>query len=281
MATTTQTNTSLGAPARPVDWGRWLAWLQAAALAAAGLVLLAGEAGLLPAAWQRPAAIGVPVVLMAVGGALAGWGWPGARRSLPGFAVERGAAARGELMVTAGGHDVAVRAFGGSSQLAAGEFPNLSGPVVAVAGSTAQLTLDERRCVPALAVGPWVVALAKGLPWALDLRAGGGRLDLNLRDLPVASLQAHSAYGDVALTLPGHGPAELTVHLGLGDLAVTVPDGVEARLRLRVGPLVRVVSTGQRLVNVAPNEWMTPLFPTTTQRCTVLIEMSAGDLQLN
>jgi hypothetical protein len=264
-----------------VEWGRWLAWLPALALAAAGLLLVAAELALLPAAWQRPASIGAPAALMAVGGVLVWRGWPGTARRLPAFAVERGGAVCGALAVAAGSHDVVVRAFGGSSQLAVGEFPNPNGPSVSAAGGTAQLTLDERRCVPALAVGPWTAALAKGLPWTLDLKAGAGHLDLNLRELTLASLTLHSAIRNVAVTLPGQGQAELTLHLGLGDLTITVPAGVEARLRLKVGPLVAVEAAGPRLVNVAPNEWMTPLYPTARQRCTVLIEMAAGDLHFN
>jgi hypothetical protein len=267
--------------ARPVDWGRWLAGLLALVLLSAGLALLAAELNLLPVGWEQPLAIAAPAAVMAAGAGLALWDGPDWRRSLPAFAVERDGAACGELVVAAGGQDVDVQALAGSSQLAVGEFPNRRGPRVELRGTAAKIVLDQRRGGAALAGGPWRAALSKSVPWDLDLRATSGHLALNLRDLNVASLKVHSAYGNVDLTLPAQGPGELRLRLALGDLAVTVPEGVEARLRLKVGPLVGVTAPGRRLINVAPNEWMTPLYPTTAERCTVVIDMTAGDLVLN
>jgi hypothetical protein len=281
MATTTQANTGVVRAARPVDWSRWLAAVLALVLLGAGVALLAAELNLLPAAWQRPLAVVAPAAVMAAGAGLALWGGPDWRRSLPAFAVEQSGAACGELVVSSGGQDVTVQAFAGSSQLAVGEFPNPRGPQVELRGTAAKIVLDQRRGVAAFAGGPWRAALTKSVPWDLDLRATSGHLALNLRDLTVASLKVHSAYGNVDLTLPAQGPGELQLRLALGDLAVTVPEGVEARLRLKVGPLVSVSALGRRLISVAPNEWMTPLYPTTALRCTVLIDMTAGDLVLN
>lgn len=279
MATTTQPNTNLSAPARPVEWGRWLLWLLAAGGVAVGLLLLAHELGRLPAVWGQAAALGAPVVLMAAGVGLMLWGWPGGR-ALPAFAVDRGSVAGGELVAAVSDHDLVLRAFSGSSQLAVGSFPNPRGPVVERDGAVTRVVLRPERVVPYLAGGSWDVALSRAVPWALDLRAGAGRLTLDLRELLAARVNLYSAYGGVDLTLPAQGPSEMKVQLKLGDLALTVPDGVEVKLRLAVGPLVTVTNDNRRLINVAPNEWMTPLYPATAKRCTVQVELAAGDLHL-
>jgi hypothetical protein len=282
MATTTstQSNTGLSAAARPIDWPRVAYCALAATLVILGVAMLASELQVLPAEWARSLTVAGPVVVMLVGAALALWGWPGGRASLPAFALERGDVVCAELVAVTGGADLALHAYAGASQLAVGRFPNTSGPRVDLDGTRARLTLDPRLVRPHLAAGPWTLAVARGLPWDLDLRAGGGHLDLDLRGLSVAGLRVHSAFGNVALTLPSYGQAELKLRLALGDLHVTVPEGLEVRLRLKSGPLVRLTMDERRFVNVAPNEWMTPLYPTTTQRCTLLVDMSAGDLRL-
>ncbi len=267
---------------RPIAWGRWLYRLLAAALVTLGLALLASELELLPAHWAQPVAVGGPVAVMAAGLGLALWGWSGWRRplaSMASFAVERGAAECAELVAVTGGADLQVRSFGGSTQLAVGQFPGTLGPQVEMRGTAARLHLEPRLTTPYFG-GPWSLALAKGVPWEFDLRSGGGHFDLNLRDLNVAGLRVHSAYGSVDLTLPAQCPAQFHVRLALGDLAVCVPEGVEVKLRLVLGPLVEVKVDERRFINVAPNEWMTPLYATTNQRCTLLVDMSAGDLRV-
>jgi hypothetical protein len=173
-----------------------------------------------------------------------------------------------------------VRAFAGSSQLAVGSWPHPRGPQVAAQGVVTRLVLDHAQAVPYLAGGPWDLALSRNVPWALELRANAGHLALDLRELTMGGLRVDSAYGGVDLTLPGHCPAEMRLRLGLGDLTVTVPEGVEAKLRLALGPLATVKVDNRRLVQVAPNEWMTPLYPAKAQRCTLVVEMRAGDLRL-
>jgi hypothetical protein len=282
MATTTTTpsNTALSAAVSPIDWPRLAYCALAAILVILGVAMLASELQVLPAEWARPLTVAGPVAVMLAGAALALWGWPGARGRLPAFAVERGEVVCGELVAITGGADLALHPFAGTSQLAVGHFPNTSGPRVELDGKRARLTLEPRLARPHLAAGPWSLAVARGLPWDLDLRAGGGHLDLDLAGLIVASLRLHSAFGNVALTLPSYGQPDLRLRLALGDLHVTVPEGLEVRLRLKSGPLVRVTMDERRFVNVAPNEWMTPLYPTTTQRCTLLVDMSAGDLRV-
>jgi hypothetical protein len=103
---------------------------------------------------------------------------------------------------------------------------------------------------------------------------------LDLRELTVGGLAVDSSYGGVDLTLPSHCPAEMRLRLGLGDLTVTVPDGVEVKLRLALGPLASVTFDNRRLVQVAPNEWMTPLYPAKAERCTLVVKVATGDVRL-
>lgn len=270
----------MGPATGPWDAERWSYRFVAVGVVVVGLALLTHELGVVPAELAGPVAMGGPVALMLAGAALMRWGWPARPKAAPTFLVERGPAERAELLVETGSNDLTLSAFAGSSQLAVGEFPNLQGPQVETKGSVTCLKLESNRVVPYLAGAPWHLALARGLPWVIDLRASGGHLDLDLRDLAVAGLTVHSAYGRVDLTVPVQGTAELHLQLGLGDLAVTVPPGAEAKLRLEAGALVNVQVDERRFIQVAPHEWMTPLYPTTTHRCTVIAALSAGDVAI-
>jgi hypothetical protein len=264
----------------PWDAPRWQYRGLAVAAVVLGLALFTSELGLLPVELARPVAVAAPVALMVAGAALVLRGWPGAQKSGPAFAVERGQAARGELAAVVGGQDLTLCAFAGQSQLAVGEFPNRQGPRVEVEATLTRLTLTPQMVVPYLGGGPWNLAVTKSVPWTLNVRADGGHLDLNLRDLTIEQLKVHSAYGKVCLTLPTQAPAELQLRLALGDLFITVPEGAEVKLRLSAGSLVNTQVDERRFIQVAPNEWMTPLYLTTTQRCTVLVDMTAGELKI-
>jgi hypothetical protein len=252
-----------------------LAWLVlGTALLAANLDLLRPEA-------RQVVRLGWAGLLLAAGlWQLARGLARGTPNAPPTFAMARGDFARGELWVEAGAADVSVSAFAGASQLAVGDFPAAGGPALEARGETARVRLRVRDTLALWPGRGWSAALAKGLPWALDLRSSLGDLTLNLKDLDVTALRVQSTLGHVDLTLPAAGQAEMRVRLRGGDLTVRVPEGMALRVKVSAGPLARVRPDARRFVQLAPGEWATPLYAASATRCTLALDLWAGDLTL-
>jgi hypothetical protein len=252
--------------------------LAAAGWLALGLALLAANLQLVGPETRRAVNLAGAGLLVAAGV----WWLASAQarrtRTPPTFAVGRGEFTRARLDVSAGTADVQVRAFQGSSQLAVGQFASPRGPQLEGQGEEACLRLEKRYALPGLG-SPWQAALAKGLPWALDLASSGGDFDLDLRGLLIERLEARSAWGCVDLTLPAQGQPQIEARLTLGDLTLRLPDGVEARLRVH-GRLAAMHCDDHRLAEVAPGEWTTLGYATANQRCTLDLYLGGGDVRV-
>jgi hypothetical protein len=261
--------------ARPRRW--YQVW--AAILVAAGLLLLAYNEGWLPH-WLARAAAFWPAALVVGGLAMLFTGQPALGFKLPAFALERGGVEEGELWIDAGAANVRLEALASADHLAAGEFPNFEGPRVEVQGSHARLVLDRRTAAPLLP-GEWKLALSAQLPWAVHVRSGTGAASLNLRDLPVTTLDLNAWAGPVDLALPAAGQGEMNLRLALGDLTLRLPEGAGLNLRLKAGPLVNVIAAGYALTQTAPAEWTTPGFSDSLHRFVLNVDMTAGDLRVS
>jgi hypothetical protein len=199
---------------------------------------------------------------------------------VPSYAIERADHQAATLIVAAGLSDVEVRGFSGASQLVTGQFPAAGGPGFSVRGPEARVELSPRQAMPLLPGQRWSAALAKGLPWTLNLRTWTGDLDVDLRDLAVTDLQLRSPLGDVSLQLPAAGQAALDLQLWAGDLHVRVPEGMAVKVKVRAGPLAAVRADERRFVQLALGEWASPLYAVSVNRCTLNVAVWAGDLNL-
>ena len=261
--------------------------LAALGLVALGLLLLASNLGLLAAPVARALAVAGPLLLLALGLWLAVRGRAGGVDALPSFSVPRGSHAGATLRVSSGNADVRVGHFAGASQLAVGAFPAPDGPLLTTIdgqpesnpATRAELVLGTRQAWPWLP-GLWQASLAKGLPWRFDLESSLGDFELDLRDLTVESLRLRSSLGNVALTLPAAGQPELDLALTTGNLHLRLPDGMDVKLSVRAGTLANVHCQSRRCVEVAPGEWVTPLYAAAAQRCTLTVRLGTGDLRL-
>jgi len=253
--------------------------LWAWAFVALGAVLLAANLDLLPEPAGQVGRLAWPAALVAAGLWLILTG--GERRQAPpAFAVERGLASAAELAASTGTADLTVEAFAGATQLVVGQFPGLQGPQVTVGEAATRVALSPRLAAPLLPGRAWSAALAKGLPWTLDLSSSLGDFRLDLRELAVAAVRLRTTLGHVDLTLPAAGQCELDLRLSLGDVTLKVPTEMAVRIKVTAGPLATLQVESRRFVELAPGEWASPLFAVSPNRCTLALRLGAGELTL-
>lgn len=264
---------------KAADRQRRLHRLWAWAFVGLGAVLLAANLGLLPEPARQLVRLVWPAGVVAAGLwlILADRAPTGV---VPAYAVERGEARAGELAAATGTADLQVQAFAGASQLVVGQFPAPRGPQVVVAEGATRVILAPRLAVPLLPGRCWAAALAKGIPWTLDLGSNLGDFTLDLRDLAVTGVKLRTTLGQVDLTLPAAGQAELDLRLALGDLIVRVPETMAVRVKVRSGSLATVRVDARRFIELAPGEWASPLFAVSADRCTLAVQLGAGELKL-
>ena len=112
----------------------------------------------------------------------------------------------------------------------------------------------------------WHVALARGLPFQLELRCGVGEAEIDLSDLQAESIKLDTGVGKVTLTLPAQEkPVSAVIRGGVGLTEVTMPAGVcgkvkikggvgQARLKIAEGSAVRLeAKTGLGAIKLPPN----------------------------
>jgi hypothetical protein len=252
------------------------------ALLAANLGLLAPEAARLLNWWW-------PLALMAAGVLLIALGAERRAASSYAFVVEQQAVESADLLAASGTADLCLEAAGpatgGPAVLAEGEWPWADGPAVERTAHDASLRL-ERGWSPAAWRGlseqapAWHLQLARDVAWRLNLRTATGAAELDLAELAVAALKLRSTWGDARLTLPATVSSELDLGLTFGDLALQVPAGVEVKVRLKRGLLADLARDERRFIQLAPNEWGTPLYAAAARRCTVTVWLGVGSLSL-
>jgi hypothetical protein len=251
---------------------RWVA----VGLIAAGLLLLAANTGML-GGWLARLLMAVwPALLVAAGIWLLRGGWNPVPAT---FALERADARSASLRLWAGNSDVLLASTSAPAILAEGSFPG-DGPLLDVSQGHARLILEPFLVWP-YAHGTWQTRLCARLPWSLDLRSLLGDMVLDLSALHIDGLRLGSTLGNVDLALPTTGQADMTINLLVGNLVIRVPDGVDVRVRVRAGRLAKVTCNTPRIVQVAPGEWVSPLFPTASRRCTLNVRLGTGDLTIN
>jgi hypothetical protein len=245
-------------------------------LALGGLLLAANLRLLSPAATNLVGWVW-PLVVLAAGVWLV---WAGRAAPAANFSLERGDYTAGELGLSAGTADFELRALPAGGALAEGWLPAARGPEFAAEAGKVCLRMTPRLAVPGPTQDRWSMGLSPDLPWTLHLRSSLGNMALDLRDLPLTTLQAHSDLGHIDLTLPAHGQAEVGLRLGLGNLTLRVPEGMAVKVKISRGRLATLRPEARRFVELAPGEWATPLFAVSPARCTVTVTMWAGDLTL-
>jgi len=267
-------------PVRPALRTRRQQRLLAVGLVLVGAMLLAGNIGVLPAGLSGVWKIAGPLCLVALGAWLIATQRTTENASVPNFAIDRADFERASLIAVAGQVDLEVRSFAGASQLAVGQFPSARGPGLSARGTEARIELSGRHATPLLPAQSWSASLAKGLPWSLDVRSSSGDMRLDLRDLTLTDLRLSTTLGNVSLAVPATGKTDIYARLVTGDLSLHVPESMAVKINVRQGPLAAVRPDTRRFVQLAPGEWASPLFAVSPNRCTLHVDLWAGDLDV-
>ena len=167
--------------------------------------------------------------------------------------------------------DLSMRIGAGRYRLAAGTGTTLveatsDQPTIAMAadraGELARVRLStavERWSWAWTGRHSWTVAVAPGVPTALDVQAGAGSFELDLSALSITSVRVSIGAADLSVVLPRpRGEVRVQVEGGAAQFTFRVPPGVQAR-----------ISTTGLVSTSGPTE--TPGYAAAADRVTVVV----------
>jgi hypothetical protein len=244
-------------------------WWIGVGLIAAGLVMLVvpGAGRLLAGALIGVglAALGVNMIL---GGELVAGPEP------RGFSA-RGDVARGYLDVAAGLCDLLVRT-GPSNRIAAVRYGPVGRPEFTVEGGVARLRLASQPLRPNIT--RWEGNLADNILWDVQARSSLGHLRLDLREMRLQNVTAHTSLGAIRVVCPLRGFVTMELSSFAGDVEVIVPVGVGARVTVEPGPLATFTLKNERLLAEGQRRYATPSYETAESQVEIAIRCTAGDI---
>jgi hypothetical protein len=151
-----------------------------------------------------------------------------------------------------------------------------------VSGTTASFTLRSEGRSSSIWPGPrrddgriWDLKLARNVPLDLTIDAGVSNSTVDLQDLRVTSLQAHSGVGTMDLRLPRAGIYRVKVSGGVGDLRLTIPEEVAARIT--VASHLGGLNIADAYVK-AGETYTSPDYATAGNRADILIDSGIGSI---
>lgn len=231
-----------------------------------GVVLLLNNLGMLP--WGIWGAIGRawPVILILVGldiliGRRSVWGTivmliitvvilaaivgVGLRPALSGggavhesFVQPSEEASRAEIRLNPGVASLDVAASSDASTLVEASVSHQKNELInrdyRLSDGTANFELDSdvRTWAPFIAPseGKWDIKLGSAVPIALTVDSGVGRVDLDLRGLPISSLDLDAGVSATKIRLPDAGPMDVSIQGGVGSTTIVIPSTLSARI---------------------------------------------------
>ncbi len=129
-----------------------------------------------------------------------------------------------------------------SGDLLRGAFRHTQGATLAktynVVATEGRLTLSEQGSSTVFWMpleNRWDLRLNPGLPLALRVNGGVGRVSLDLKALNVTSLLLDTGIGTLDVTTPSTGTVTLRLNGGIGSARITIPTGVGARIQSQGG----------------------------------------------
>jgi len=174
-------------------------------------------------------------------------------------------------------------------------------------GGGAGATVDDQQTVSIRSRSPrrggptsGLITLHAGVRWAIQFRGGNGRIEADLRDVPLASLEIVGGSGDIEVTLgPPDGHVELYLNRGSRHVRLHRPRGTEASVsarragsalwprsarRSRRGLRSHVVIDGEssrRSWSMRGSRWETPGHATAADRFDITVRGRAARLELD
>jgi hypothetical protein len=156
------------------------------------------------------------------------------------------------------------------------ESVDISGTRAAIhlktAGITAVPFLSESVGQPS-----WDLAFHPGVAAELSVDLGVGKVELDLGELHVESVDAEYGLGQAVLTLPAKDDLEVRVEGGIGEIAVFIPDDAGIRLHAEVGlGNVKVPSSFTR----DGEYYLSPDYASAEVRIELTLNLGIGSIQV-
>lgn len=239
-----------------------------------GLLLLLAGVALLAAGFRQFPGImlGVALILLAVNVWL---GRDFSTSGQPRSATIRGEVVRGTLRSRAGYSDLTIGACD-IDRVAQVRYGPLGQPAYSVEDEVLTLLMGQRRIN--LNVAYWRADLAGNVLWDLDLRASLGNLTLDLQELRLDHIRAHSGWGRLSINAPKRGYVVMELSSVAGEIELILPEGVGARITIERGLLSGVRVRNPRLLALRPDQYSTPEFESSPSRVEIRVKPGAGDL---
>lgn len=187
----------------------------------------------------------------------------------------RGQVVRGTFSAAAGLCDLIV-SDGPGDRIAQVQFGPAGEPQFDVEDGIARLVLESPRFPPT--ANDWRANLAGNMLWDVEATASLGHLLLDLRDLRLERVTAHTSLGRIHVALPRRGYAEITLRSTLGEIEVTIPEGVGVEATVRGGRLSTITVENKRLLAPGRNRYATADYNTAPAQVLVTVETTSGDV---
>ncbi len=124
----------------------------------------------------------------------------------------------------------------------------------------------------------WDIALARGIPMAMDLDIGAADADVDLSALSIESLSVIVGAADVSITLPAYGRLSASVSGGAADITLIIPVGVAARIRASSG--LSSVSVDAERFPKSGDVWESADYATAQDRVDLSISVGAASVNV-
>jgi hypothetical protein len=130
----------------------------------------------------------------------------------------------------------------------------------------------------------WDIGLSPDVLLEIDVDAGSGSSDLDLRGLEVEEIKLEQGSGRATLQLPGKGDVECKLDLGSGTIDISIPENMEANVRLDKGSGSFRASSRLRLVRGradGDSTWETDGYDDAENRVSIDIDMGSGSIRID
>ncbi len=148
-------------------------------------------------------------------------------------------------------------------------------------GSTARLSLKTSGSA-GVAMGPgrryaWDFSFHPDVTLDLNIDAGMGDINLDLRTLTLESVKVNAGMGSITIRLPETGEFDVNVDSGMGTVVIEVPAGMGVRLQTDAAIVGRTIPADYTQNN---NRYTSPNYDTAENRVNIQVDLGMGNITL-
>ena len=125
----------------------------------------------------------------------------------------------------------------------------------------------------------WKIEFTPRIPIELNIDAGVGKVEMDLSDLKVTTLNLKTGVGETVITFPAAaGLTRASIQAGVGQVTVQIPDGVGTRIRVSKG--LGSVHTESRRFTRSGDEYVSTDYRTAEDKLELEIKGGIGNITI-